>query len=177
MHAASTRATRLFAASAFLSAVLGCLATLAWLDVFAAGILFRGPLLLLVCAPLVGAALLLLRRERQRWMTVTGVAAAVVAIVLLVAPWHPRKRFARTLDALAPGMTVAAVQDRMQPYLRGAGPKWEQVAGWSDPSEPGASFDGTLIWRWNDRDWQYDSDFGEVTFVRGRVAAAAFLPD
>jgi hypothetical protein len=34
-----------------------------------------------------------------------------------------------------------------------------------------------MTYRWCDDDWQYDSDFGCVTFKDGRVVSVKFMPD
>ena len=120
---------------------------------------------------------LLARGVRRRWArdVTVGVVATAVAVALL--PWHPRKRFVAALHRVQPGMTVAEADAVMADYLPGTGAKWRTPDG----SEPGGlsddGRDGTLVYRWNDRDAAYDSDWGVVTIAAGRVVRVEFLPD
>ena len=158
---------------------VACAAMLAaWLafDLFAAGAspwwVTTGALLALA-TPVV----LLARGVQRRWARYATAAVVALAIVVALLPWHPRKRFVATLYRVQPGMTVAEADAVMADYHVGAGAKWQS----RDGNEPGGltdeGRDGTLIYRWNDRDAAYDSDWGVVTIAAGRVVKVEFLPD
>ncbi len=34
-----------------------------------------------------------------------------------------------------------------------------------------------MTYRWNETDWAFDADWGQVTFEDGRVVKVQFLPD
>jgi len=158
-----------------LVALLGLAVVAAWtaVDVFAAAgpSAGRAAVLLLTVLPLVVTA----RQLRTRGaLPIAAIAVAVIA-VLAALPWHPRKKFARDLFSITPGMPTAAAIERMHGWIQGPGAKWQPLGASGDAAL--ATGEGVLIWRWNERDPAYDSDFGMVTIAGGRVAAVEFLPD
>lgn len=189
---------------AFAACAAGFVALVAAFDVFAAGrwtLLLAALLASLAALPLLLLALVSRRRVRLGVVAIAWAAALLVGLL----PWHPRKRFVRTLDAVAPGMSVDDVERAMAGYARGAGKKWvvpdlrappieapdairraaeaavlDAQSRYREPEYPrGAARDvytGTMTYRWSD-DGAYDSDWGQVEFRGGRVVAVRFLPD
>jgi hypothetical protein len=160
----------------FLACLLGFLWFAVELDVFSAGT--ATSVLLAIQGFLSLPALILAAGYRRRWMLLSYVFSAVVVVSLAVTPWHPRKVFVRDLYSLQPGMTVDEVESVMGRYLKGAGSKWPMTT----PTEYPAGIErsratGAMMYRWNDSDWRYDSDWGLVTFANGRVTKVEFLPD
>lgn len=172
-------------------------------DVFGAG---RMPLLTLGIAAvfglpaLTGAAL-----SRRRWAKIACAVAWIAVIVLVLTPWHPRKRFVRDLDSVRPGMTVDEVEAILGKYVKGSG--WAVPAGPPPPvrgpddpvdedaarraSEAQAAYEspaypagdarahatGTMTYRWCTTGAAFNADWGQVTFEDGRVVQVEFLPD
>lgn len=111
-----------------------------------------------------------------------GIAAlALLAAVLVVAvPWNQRKRFVHDVLSIRPGMTVDEVELAMASYQKGPGAKWQEPAADDardfDESRRRPHFTGPMIYRWSTRA-EYDSDWGLVEFVAGKVVKVQFLPD
>jgi len=130
--------------------------------------------LFVLAAPVAVSAL----NVRRPWARPVLLAVLATAGAITLLPWHPRKRFVFTLLRVQPGMTVAEVDALLAGYLRGGGAKWHANGAAGDPE--GLSADGqsgTLVYRWNDTDGAYDSDWGIVTIAGGRVTEVVFLPD
>lgn len=172
-----------FAASAIVAIVwvfaLEWVVTAAWLSPVGWA-LALAPAALLVLGALLPAAT---PRARVRGIAVAGLLLSVFVVLV---PWNDRKRFVQALFSVRVGMSVADVDAVMDGYLEGPGPKWQLapasdrhalVAGGPiDETTPRAQFTGTKTYRWSERA-EYDSDWGQVGFVDGKVASIAFLPD
>lgn len=164
------------AAVVFAGACAAMLAVWFAVDLFAAG---AAPWWASACVLLVLATslALLARGVQRRWARLATVGVVALAVVVALLPWHPRKRFVATLHRVQPGMTVAEADAVMADYHFGAGAKWQSP----DARAPGGlsddGRDGTLLYRWNDRNGAYDSDWGVVTIAAGRVVRVEFLPD
>lgn len=134
--------------------------------------------------------------RRPRGMTALALLAAVLVVAV---PWNQRKRFVHDVLSIRPGMTVDEVEHAMASYRKGSGAKWQVPAADelqttdATPAEAMAAartdhardldelrrrpyFTGTTIYRWS-TDAEYDSDWGLVEFVAGRVVKVQFLPD
>jgi hypothetical protein len=119
--------------------------------------------------------------------------AVLLAVLVVLAPWNARKRFVDDLFSVQQGMSVDDVEARLGRYHRGPGAKWRvppepesakrDADDRDDPNDPHdpegiarRPFTGTRTYRWSTAA-QYDSDWGQVRFVNGRVVHVAFLPD
>lgn len=143
---------------------------------------------LVLCWPLpgwlyAGAALLfglaLVRFEpiRRQRLQLSVLAVAVIALALLHwVPWTSRKPFLQDLGRVHPGMTEAEVRSVMA--------EWKVGTGWPpDPFRSSASGDqgelripDALVFRHSD-DARFNSDWGVVVFVDGRVSKVSFSAD
>ncbi len=135
-----------------------------FLDVFAAG----NPGVLLMFGLVSGPALVLAGAMRERWMTWSYGAMWLVAIVLFMTPWHPRKRFANDLRSITTGMTLEQVRSCLERYqlrVDSDGPNLRHGGG-----------DRELDYAWTS-DGGYDADIGCVTLEAGRVLRVEFLRD
>jgi len=158
---------------------VACAAMLAaWLafDLFAAGAApwwITAGALLVLATPVA----LLARGVQRRWARVVTVIVVATAVAVALLPWHPRKRFVAALNRVQAGMTAAAADAVMADYRLGAGAKWHTRDGGDPGGLTDDGRDGALVYRWNDRDAAYDSDWGVVTIAAGRVVKIEFLPD
>jgi hypothetical protein len=195
-----------FLASVWFVALTALFFTVAvYFDVFAAG---KAPLAEAAIVIFGGLPMTLSARWwRRRWKTTTLVACWLLALALILTPWHPRKRFVQRVESIRQGMTVDEVEGVLGGYIHGMGAKWQV------PDDPGplvrsaedlpdphadararAAFDayfpprppthserdhyaGTIVYRWNDHDAQFDSDMGFVEFADGRVVRVEFMSD
>lgn len=173
---ATTRPPSRAAAVAFVAFCALLLAVWVGLDVIAAGagpFWWKAILLLVLALPaILGAA-----SVRRRWAKPTLLGVLGLSALITLVPWFPRKRFVFTLQRVQPGMTVEQVDALMAGYLRGAGAKWQVDGAAANPERLTADGSGTLVYRWNDHDGDYDSDWGVVTIAAGRVSKVEFMPD
>lgn len=111
--------------------------------------------------------------RRHRWnlaatMHAIWVGCALLGLVTLhLVPWTTRKPFLAALDRVCIGMTYEEVEEIMSDYRQGT--------GWQTP-EGELRTPGMLVFRHSD-DARFNSDWGMVTFVDGRVTKVAFSPD
>lgn len=138
-----------------------------------------------------------------KWLSWSAVLAGVLVVLV---PWNQRKRFVHDVHSVRVGMSVDEVEAILGGYIHGAGPKWQGppgpdplVRGLDDPQDPTATEQaeaafaaypepeypagparrhatGVMTYRWS-TDWKYDSDWGLVHFLVGRVVKVEFLPD
>lgn len=103
---------------------------------------------------------------------------ALIVVSMRFVDWNSRKPFLRDLYRIKEGMTPAQVDQIMGDYMTG---------GAVSPGNPGIRLDGRLVeqgaqatgmicYRHTKEGWG-NSDFGEVTFVDGRVVKVHFSPD
>jgi len=181
----STRLRAIFAALFFVLLVPG--AALAVVnDVFVAGadgtngVPFVRFIQICFAIGLTFPALVVVGLDKRRWMKATYFAVAGVVLLLVIVPWHPRKRFVSDLNSVTPGMTIDQVESVMGGYMKGVGKKWIVPDGPAPSEHPPADerpqVTGTMTYRWSD-DGNYDSDWAQVTFENGRVVSVEFLPD
>lgn len=161
-------------------AVLAALA-LAWaatFDLFAAGARHHWLVPVITLTP-VGLVALLAFASRERALRAAGAGLAVLAVLLTLVPWHPRKVFAARLDSIEKGMTVDEVEAIIGGYIKGHG--WAIPDELPPPEYPEgearAHATGTMIYRWNTTSASYNADWGKVEFQDGKVVAVDFLPD
>jgi hypothetical protein len=169
------------AAGAFLGWLCLCGWALVWIDVYAAATLIPWPALMVrvaLLAALTAPALVLALLCRQGWMRAVYAGSVLLALGLFVTPWHPRKVFVRDLYSVRSGMTVDEVERVMGRYSRGPGAKWGVPTPPAYPTgSERAAMTGSMLYRWNETDGRYDSDWGKVSFERGKVVGVEFLPD
>jgi hypothetical protein len=121
--------------------------------------------------------LLLWGAPARRKVLILGSLALIVVSMRFV-DWNSRKPFLRDLHRIKLGMTAAQVDQIMGGYMTG---------GAVSPGNPGIRLDGRLVeqgeqatgmisYRHTTEGWG-NSDFGEVTFVNGRVVNVHFSPD
>lgn len=116
---------------------------------------------LILAGPALCCALLALSWGR-RWPLMTWVGLSVVAVVLVMVPWHPRKRFRNELRfILMSSLTKEEVRQRMSPYREIPSTVTE------------ANGNGSLFFRWNEAG-EAPGGMGEVRFVNGRSAGTHF---
>lgn len=175
-HAPATRPLSLWTVVAFAMCCAGLLSAWLLFDLLTTG---AAPwwVCTLVLAVLAAPATCYALSMQRRWAHTTLLTVLGLTVLLALLPWNPRKRFVRTLLAVQPGMTVAQVDALLADYLLGAGAKWQAGGVAGEPSTLDEQGAGTRIYRWNDHDGAYDSDWGMVTFVAGRVSMVEFLPD
>ena len=121
-------------------------------------------------------ALLLAVIHCRKWKLASFMLGVAVVAAFYILPWHPRKQFAWDLYSIKSGMNVDEANHKMSKYISGRGGKWPGSDGGLDIVDR-ESWTGTLTFRWNDTDWQYDSDWGQVRFENGKVVSVEFLPD
>jgi hypothetical protein len=121
--------------------------------------------------------LLLWGAPARRKVLIVG-ALALIMVSMRFVDWNSRKPFLRDLYRIKKGMTAAQVDQIMGDYMTG---------GAVSPGNPGIRLDGRLVeqgeqatgmisYRHTTEGWG-NSDFGEVTFVNGRVVNVHFSPD
>jgi energy-coupling factor transporter transmembrane protein EcfT len=111
-----------------------------------------------VCTTLV----LLWRQPHRTSLFIIG-AVSLGLVILHFVPWSPRKVFLQHFNRVQVGMTPGEVAGIMQPYEYG-----EQKKGLGVVCR-------TYV---HDRaDGRFDSDWGQITFVAGRVVKTKFLAD
>lgn len=106
-------------------------------------------------------------RERPARLAAAVVVALAVAGLYLV-PWTTRKPFLKRLDSIQPGMTEADVRRRMRGYMEGA--------SWTTPEGGALGVQGALVFRHFNAP-AFNSDWGVVYFLDGRVTRVEFSPD
>jgi hypothetical protein len=113
--------------------------------------------------------LLLWKAPARHKLLIVG-SLAVVILGMRFVDWNSRKPFLRDLYRIKEGMTAAQVDQIMGDYM---------TCGAVSPGNPGIRLDGRLVeqgeqatgtisYRHTEEGWG-NSDFGEVTFVSGRV--------
>ena len=121
--------------------------------------------------------LLLLKASARDKLLIVG-SLVVIFVGMRFVDWNSRKPFLRDLYRIKNGMTAAQVDQIMGDYMTG---------GAVSLGNPGIRLDGRLLeqgeratgmiaYRHTDEGWG-NSDFGEVTFVSGRVVNVHFSPD
>lgn len=136
------------------------------------------PLALVIPAVLAAPALVAAAATRRRRAVAVWAVGLSAVLALYVLPWHPRKQFVWDLYSIRPGMSVAEVEAVMGGYIKGAGRKWGGDGGAAYPAgEAAGTATGTMTYRWNATDWEYDADWGQVEFAAGRVVGVRFLGD
>jgi hypothetical protein len=139
------------------------LAVFLFLDLIAAISVYLQFTLLYTAFWLVLAAILL-RRQSKLFQLLTVSLFLAAMLTTYATNWDSRKPFLKDLFRIRPGMTVAQVDRLMAGYFR-------------SPATPGQlSADGRITYRHTNEGWG-DSDWGLVTFQRGRVSHVDFLPD
>lgn len=128
-------------------------------------------------ALLFGLALVRIEPIRRQRLQLAVLAVAVIALSLLHrVPWTSRKPFLEDLGRVRPGMT--------EPEVRQVMAKWKVGTGWPadpfrSPATRGAGemrIPDSLVFRHSD-DGQFNSDWGIVEFVDGRVSKVSFSAD
>jgi hypothetical protein len=113
---------------------------------------------------------------RQKLLVLGSLALIVVSMRFV--DWNSRKPFLRDLYRIKEGMSAEKVDQIMGDYM---------TCGAVSPGNPGIRLDGRLAkegeqatgmisYRHTNEGWG-NSDFGEVTFVDGRVVNVHFSPD
>jgi len=121
--------------------------------------------------------LLLWKAQARDKLLIVG-SLVIVLLGMRLVDWNSRKPFLRDLYRIKKGMTAAQVDQIMGGYMTG---------GAVSPGNPGIRLDGRLLeegehatgmicYRHTTEGWR-NSDFGEVTFVNGRVVNVHFSPD
>jgi hypothetical protein len=121
--------------------------------------------------------LLLWKAPARDKLLIVG-SLVVIFVGMRFVDWNSRKPFLRDLYRIKKGMTPAQVDQIMADYM---------IGGAVSPDNPGIRLDGRLLeqgeqatgmisYRHTNEGWG-NSDFGEVTFVDGRVVNVHFSPD
>jgi hypothetical protein len=149
-------------------------------------------LYLAVSLSLTISIILTLPRNQPYRTLVIPVAAIALSWILYLVPWNSRKPFLKDLHSIRSGMDEGQVRQIMSGYLEGTG--WPTVYGGESSGEgsltdlgsgttrPTTSVHGelaitdSLVFRHSD-DGAYNSDWGIVTFDKGRVVNVEFSPD
>lgn len=128
-------------------------------------------------ALLFGLALVRIEPIRRQRLQLAVLAVAVIALALLHwVPWTSRKPFLQDLGRVHPGMTESEVRSVMA--------EWKVGTGWPanpfrSPATGGAGemrIPDSLVFRHSD-DGEFNSDWGVVEFVDGRVSKVSFSAD
>lgn len=126
---------------------------------------------------------------RQHWIKV--LLLATMLLVVWLVPWTSRKRFLGDFYKVRLGMSVAECESIMRGYMKGTG--WPALPGsrsggsLADLSS-GSTFvtsvsangelvlEGCIVYR-HSNDGSYNSDWGVVKILDGKVVNVEFLPD
>lgn len=137
-----------------------------------------------------------------RWVACRGFLLGVLVVLV---PWHERKRFVHDVYTVRLGMSVDDVDAILGGYTQGAGAAWQlpaqdprvrapgepEDAAWVEAARAAFAadrapdypqgverdyFTGTRIYRWSERP-AYNADWGAIAFVAGKVVEVRFLPD
>jgi hypothetical protein len=126
------------------------------------GLAFSPGPLAYVMYGLASVALLRLSSVQRRRLVFDAAALALALTVLCMVPWNPRKEFLRHFDQVRIGMTVEEVSAVMDSY------------SFADRIRAHGLVARTYI---HSRKGRFDSDWGMVSFLKGRVVEVTFLPD
>jgi hypothetical protein len=126
---------------------------------------------------LIGA-LLLVGSPRHEKLLILGLLVMVLFSIRFI-DWNSRKPFLKDFYRVREGMTVEQVQQIMGDYMGGTCqpdnpfglPTGESAAETEELALPGRA-----VYRHTNEGWG-DSDWGEITFDKGRVVRIQFLPD
>lgn len=138
------------------------------------------PLALLICigVPLVVCTGffvgLRLDRQAKPWHTVVLLLTVALGFPIYRQPWNPRVAFVTRLDGLK-GKTVAQVQKEMKGYSGGEVSRAEP--GFVPEDLQLSDVTHVIGYRWNEDDWRYNADVGEVFLKDGIVVGTQFSPD
>jgi NADH:ubiquinone oxidoreductase subunit 3 (subunit A) len=122
--------------------------------------------------------LLLVGSPRRHKLLILGLLVAVLFSIRSV-DWNSRKPFLKDLYHVKEGMTVEQVEQIMGRYMGGTCwpahplglPSGKAAIETEELAQP-----DRLVYRHTDEGWG-DSDWGEITFEKGRVVRTQFLPD
>jgi hypothetical protein len=116
-------------------------------------------------------------------------------LIVAVVPWNTPVRFAHSFYGIQPGMSVAEVRVRMEPWVRGAAwpdIRWMEVEQWpsaavpasgAPPRDPWALRDGTLlfpgkvVYHGTRYERELNDDVWQVRVANGRVVCTSYYPD
>ncbi len=111
---------------------------------------------------LASVVLLRLLSVQPRRLVFDAAALALALTVLCMVPWNSRKEFLRHFDQVKIGMSVEEVRAVMASY------------SFADRMGAHELVVRTYI---HSRNGRFDSDWGMVSFLKGRVVEVTFLPD
>jgi hypothetical protein len=126
---------------------------------------------------LVGA-LLLVGSPRREKLLILGLLVIFLFSIRFV-DWNSRKPFLKDFYRVREGMTVEQVEHIMGNYIGGTCYPAHPLglpAGKSAAEAEELALPDRAVYRHTDEGWG-DSDWGEITFEKGRVVQTQFLPD
>jgi len=121
--------------------------------------------------------LLLWKAPARDKLLIVG-SMVIVLLGMRFVDWNSRKPFLRDLYRIKEGMTAVQVDQIMGDYMTGGAVSLGNPGIRLDGRllEQGAQATGMISYRHTNEGWG-NSDFGEVTFVNGRVVNVHFSPD